>query len=859
MTTTTLRCTQPGCTGTILDGYCDVCGSPAPATPTAAPTAPASAGGCTQPGCPGTVVDGYCDVCGTPGAGGTSTAVPTATVGGSPGGASYPAGYGVDPDGDDGSGLPPARQQVITSDVPDGTPCPQPGCGGHLVDGFCDVCGSSAQAVPEPAGVASPGSTASRASNRLASTALGSVRARQTGSRATRRVGAGSQRMRSARLGAGLTTIPPVAAIDASTAVMDDPVVPEPKRFCSTCGTPVGRGHDGQPGRTTGFCPKCRQPFSFDPKLRPGDLVAGQYEVAGCLAHGGLGWVYLARDRNVSDRWVVLKGLLNSGDPDALAAAIAEQRFLAQVSHPHIVEIYNFVTHDDAGYIVMEYVGGTSLKSLLKQRMRKAGRYDPIPADQALAYVVEILPAFQYLHDLGLVYCDFKPDNLIQVGDDLKLIDLGGVRRIDDDESAIFGTVGYQAPEVAEQGTTVASDVYTIGRTLVVLMTEFRGYQSTYVASLPAVADTPLFQRYDSLHRLLAKACAPSPDDRFASADELRVQMMGVLREVVAQDRAERARDGRGGRATGSASSLLFESPAIATDRLDWQTLPALRVDPSDPHAGWLAGLEGLRPLERLEALAGAPTPPSPEVRLETCRTALVAGRPDVVDATADQLLREDPWEWRAVWMQGLAALARGDWAAAQSAFNAVYGQVPGELAPKLALALACEASGESDVAMGLYAACARTDLGYTPAGAFGLARLRARAGDLRGAVLALDLVPSTSGAHALARQTRADLLAQPGAGLDALAAARASVEGVVMEPADRARLDVRIYDNGLRAVVERGEDPALRIGPHPATAKSMRLALEDALRRLASLTPDKQERVRLVDQANTVRPWSLR
>ena len=192
--------------------------------------------------------------------------------------------------------------------------------------------------------------------------------------------------------------------------------------------------------------------------------------MAGALAHGGLGWIYLARDRNVSDRWVVLKGLLNSGDPDALAAAIAEQQFLAQVEHPLIVEIYNFVTHEGAGYIVMEYVGGRSLKQILKERMKaNKGAYDPLPVDQALAYILELLPAFQYLHDLGLVYCDFKPDNMIQVGDAMKLIDLGGVRRIDDQESAIYGTVGYQAPEVAEVGPTVASDIYTIGRTLVVL------------------------------------------------------------------------------------------------------------------------------------------------------------------------------------------------------------------------------------------------------------------------------------------------------------------------------------------------------------------------------------------------------
>ena len=61
------------------------------------------------------------------------------------------------------------------------------------------------------------------------------------------------------------------------------------------------------------------------------------------------------------------------------------------------------------------------------------GSYDALPVDQALAYILEVLPAFSYLHDLGLVYCDFKPDNLIQIGDAVKLIDLGGVRRIDDD------------------------------------------------------------------------------------------------------------------------------------------------------------------------------------------------------------------------------------------------------------------------------------------------------------------------------------------------------------------------------------------------------------------------------------------
>jgi len=123
---------------------------------------------------------------------------------------------------------------------------------------------------------------------------------------------------------------------DPAGAVLANPQVPANKRYCSGCDQPVGRDREGQPGLTEGFCRNCGARFSFSPKLEPGDLVAGQYEVLGCLAHGGLGWIYLARDRNVSDRWVVLKGLLNTGDADAMAAAVAERQFLAEVEHPEV-------------------------------------------------------------------------------------------------------------------------------------------------------------------------------------------------------------------------------------------------------------------------------------------------------------------------------------------------------------------------------------------------------------------------------------------------------------------------------------------------------------------------------------------
>ncbi|HEX9833876.1 MAG TPA: serine/threonine protein kinase, partial [Mycobacterium sp.] len=196
------------------------------------------------------------------------------------------------------------------------------------------------------------------------------------------------------RLGGGLVEIPRVHARDPLEALMTNPVVAESKRFCWNCGRPVGRSSDDGKALSEGWCPHCGSAYSFLPQLSPGDRVADQYEIKGCIAHGGLGWVYLALDHNVNERPVVLKGLVHSGDAEAQKIAMLERRFLAEVTQPGIVKIYNFVEHEDkhgnpVGYIVMEYVGGTSLKALLKQRMRAAGRYDPLPLDQAIAYVLE--------------------------------------------------------------------------------------------------------------------------------------------------------------------------------------------------------------------------------------------------------------------------------------------------------------------------------------------------------------------------------------------------------------------------------------------------------------------------------------
>ena len=458
--------------------------------------------------------------------------------------------------------------------------CQRPGCGGTLEDVgggelYCDTCGLAplpAAAGPggRPAGSGGPSVPSARSSlpesARSSSTSQSSRSSRST-SQASRRSVSGrlsqalsgastgrSVSVRSTRgsnsgptrgkLGAGLVSVPAIPRPDPSSAVLENPEVPERKRFCSRgeCGVPVGRGRDGRPGRTEGYCTKCGHPYSFTPKLRKGDVVHGQYHVEGCLAHGGLGWIYLAVDRAVADRWVVLKGLLDTGDEDALAAAVSERRFLAEIEHPNIVRIYNFVEHLDQrtgtldGYIVMEYVGGKSLKEIADARRRPDGKRSPLPVAQAIAFAIEALDALGHLHSRNLLYCDFKIDNAIQTEDRLELIDMGAVRRMDDAVSAIYGTVGYQAPEVAEVGPSVASDLYTVARTLAVLTFDFQGYTNVFVDSLPDPDKIEVFRSYESFYRLLVRATDPDPGKRFSSAAEMSDQLLGVLREIVAMD-----------------------------------------------------------------------------------------------------------------------------------------------------------------------------------------------------------------------------------------------------------------------------------------------------------------------------------
>jgi serine/threonine-protein kinase PknG len=778
-------------------------------------------------------------------------------------------------------------------------------CGGTIEDGYCNVCGlaaAPAASVPTgsgPSGSASGGS-GTAGSGGSGTAGSGTTGSRQTsGTRGTRGSRRTSGRSARGRLGAGLVEIPPVPYRDPASAILADPQVPESRRFCASCEQPVGRGQDGsgfRAGLTEGFCRNCGTRFSFSPKLEPGDLVAGQYEVLGCLAFGGLGWIYLARDHNVSDRWVVLKGLLNTGDADAMAAAVAERQFLAQVEHPNIVRIYNFVQHADrrtgesAGYIVMEYVGGKSLKQILQDARRDGGS---VPLAHAIAYAVEVLPALGYLHDRGLVYCDFKPDNVIQTEEQLKLIDMGGVRGVDS-EGPIYGTVGYQAPEIGTDGPSVSSDLYTVGRALAVLTFEFRGYQSNYKFTFPDAV--PLLEQQESFARLLRRATHRDPERRFGSAGEMAEQLTGVLREVLATaDGTARpafstvfspelqAVLGGGDDSPGSLSRPPRAAEIIAG-------MPMPQVDRADPAAGYLATFAGLDSAQRAAALSGAVSgdaavpaevATSAETRLALARAQLDVGDYNGAGATLADLAAEDPADWRIAWTDGLRRLAAGETAndgagaaAAQGAFSAVYDDLPGELAPKLALAFAAEAAGDAASAARYFKLVWTVDRSCISA-AFGLARACLAIGDRPGAIAALAAVPETSSYHAAAQIAAVRILVSSGMTEDDLHQASGRLGRLALDEARRQQLTVEILRaalgwassdqssppgpaQGASRSPARTSGDGLILGCEP-NERSLRFGLERGYRALARLTSDRSRRIELVDMANAVRPktWS--
>ncbi|HUG91767.1 MAG TPA: protein kinase [Planctomycetaceae bacterium] len=276
------------------------------------------------------------------------------------------------------------------------------------------------------------------------------------------------------------------------------------------------------------------------------DLVLGQYTLLEQIGAGGMGRVYAAVHRHMQ-RQVAIKVLSSHllDSPAAVQRFEREVRMAAQLTHPHIVTAYDAGEQDGMHYLVMEYVRGADLRSVL-------ARQGPLDRDDALCCVLQASRGLACAHQQGIVHRDVKPGNLLVDREGIvKLLDLGlaRLREAGDNpgdeqpplsaSNAVLGTVDFVSPEQAFAPRTVdeRSDIYSLGCSLYYLLTgRVIVSGDTPVERLLAHRDAPLPslrehrpELADELDPLIQRMIAKRPEDRFQTMAHVEQAIQRLL------------------------------------------------------------------------------------------------------------------------------------------------------------------------------------------------------------------------------------------------------------------------------------------------------------------------------------------
>jgi len=268
-------------------------------------------------------------------------------------------------------------------------------------------------------------------------------------------------------------------------------------------------------------------------QLEPATVLNTRYEIVRRIGGGGMGAVYLAKDRNLGDAPRAVKEMVESHlDPSQHEKAIGdfkrESLLLTSLEHPSIPTIYDYFYDDTASrfYLVMKYISGGDLAS----RMRSAigGRIDERTVTDWGMQVADVL---EYLHSRPkpIIYRDLKPANLMIDGNTgrVMLIDFGIARWVTQQEKGVtaVGTMGYAPPELFSGRVQPASDIYSLGATMFHLLTGSDPQDNPLLifdfSKNPRPRQiTPALS--SEMEQILMRAVEYKPEDRFRSAGELR-------------------------------------------------------------------------------------------------------------------------------------------------------------------------------------------------------------------------------------------------------------------------------------------------------------------------------------------------
>ncbi|GHO48800.1 hypothetical protein KSX_69630 [Ktedonospora formicarum] len=438
--------------------------------------------------------------------------------------------------------------------------------------------------------------------------------------------------------------------------------------------------------------------------MQRGALLNGKYSVLKEIGAGGMGAVYLAEDV-VLKRRVVIKALLSDDDPDLVAQSVKEREFLAAIKHASIVSIYDFIAIGSKGYIVMEYVQGKTLDEILTER------HGPLPVPEAIEYIQGVLSAFSYLAKLGLVYCDFKPQNVmieeLKDGSNIvKLIDLGTVIKYEPHPQDVYGTHGFYAPE-AVKSPSPQTDLYSICRTLGYLVSLMD--LANPIFGMPSVEHYPVFHEHAALYRLLVKGTHSKPSQRFQNAEELGEQLSGVLRQIV------------GGQPGVPVGSKLFV-PGILTTTGKLGLRGEAALDEHDRAIDLLRyGDQALRGGNYVSACsfyrqATKINQRSIDAHLRLAEAYIDQGEYSLALAEVTMGQRIAPGHWKLSWYTGRLLEAQNRYADAAAQYRELISDLPGELPPQQALARVHSHMQDHRTAVDLYMNVLKADPGNTDA-----------------------------------------------------------------------------------------------------------------------------------------------
>jgi tRNA A-37 threonylcarbamoyl transferase component Bud32 len=259
-----------------------------------------------------------------------------------------------------------------------------------------------------------------------------------------------------------------------------------------------------------------------------------RYEVESTLGRGGMAQVYRANDR-VLGRPVAVKVLSRklSGDQRFLTRFQREAQASAGLNNPHVVSVYDTGAHDDLHYIVMEYVEGETLGSLM-------ARDGPLPAGTSARIAADVAEALEAAHRQGLVHRDVKPGNvMIDPDGRVKVVDFGIARAATDDTltqtGVVLGTASYLSPEQARgEGVDARSDIYSLGCVLYEMLTgrpPFEADSSVAMAykQVNENPDPPVGSVPPDLGAVVMRALEKDPTRRFQTAAEMQAALLAAL------------------------------------------------------------------------------------------------------------------------------------------------------------------------------------------------------------------------------------------------------------------------------------------------------------------------------------------